>query len=253
MNNHSKITESRVLRIQWRIVRMEDVRRLAETIREEFLAESAQFNVNVRCGKETAFTSHDLSLFQEDTILFAHRVTRIEIEGRDYTLSKRVECEIVHGVSDLSVLQVSGPDSNWVNGLLSRLQSVVEQMPKQNQWITKFWWAWLIPGSIAVGSVVFYATNWMTEVMVGHPVEISNFSASQKSVVLGVCFLLGCVGILNLALLLKPLWPSVEIEIGPPHLLVERRRRKPLITIFSVVVIPLFLRAAYDITKFFVR
>lgn len=50
----------------------------------------------------------------------------------------------------------------------------------------------------------------------------------------------------------KQLWPAMELQIGPEHLLTEKLRRKLLATACVLGVVPLSLAVVYDLSKAFV-
>jgi len=44
-------------------------------------------------------------------------------------------------------------------------------------------------------------------------------------------------------------WPSIEFDFGLPHLQIERIRRKRLVTVVSLIVLPVVVNVIYDVMK----
>jgi hypothetical protein len=45
------------------------------------------------------------------------------------------------------------------------------------------------------------------------------------------------------------LWPLIELDLGPEHLKIEKRRRARLAIVTAAIVLPILLRVLYDIVK----
>jgi hypothetical protein len=153
---------------------------------------------------------------------------------------------------------VEGTDSKWVNGNIKAIDEIIESFAPQNLRVLEL--KWLIHTVLALGIGRLYLFfvglipmpsskppqwDWMVGLyhfVLGHPL--------LPYVVLYVAYYLG--GFWPAWYFYSKLlsfWPSVELQIGPEHTLIEKRRRRWLFSFFLLGVAPLLTSLVYDFLR----
>jgi len=193
--------------------------------------------------KDIAFESASPAIFTANEVTGNHLIQKIHM--RFYTLdnSKSVEVQFTHAISDAkqgNFVMVSGDNSTWVNGILSRLTAVVTGAEDQLRFNTTF--RGLVVTALVVAGIV-ESFRLSSKYMAGFRNELF-FSFYIVALAFGCIFLgVRAVGSMD------QLWPSVELSSGPEHLNGIVRQRNRLKWILLTIVIPLLLSVIYDIFK----
>ena len=135
--------ESRVLRIEDKKITLKDVQKLAKIVADEFeffyqTDKYANIRYQATCDDDSTFSSTNLELFDDDSVLASKRVLEIKINFSSYenhlSIDIRLRNEVKNSVFG-SRIEVSGNNSNWVNGVLNRLNETVNSFTPQNTFI----------------------------------------------------------------------------------------------------------------------
>jgi hypothetical protein len=193
--------------------------------------------------------------------------------GYETKHDKRIQIKISHAISSndsyFNKLEVKGDDSTWVNGVLANLDEYLESVAPQNTtWkIYRPYLSALL--SIGIGTIIMFSLLAIVNaVPIDVSVETPTNSSSQLGSLLvnlaelspflgfilkyGIFWFVGSfssvmLGFSGLSNRLAELWPSVEIQVGPDHTLIERRRRFFLSQILLLGVLPLLLYLLSDL------
>ncbi len=256
------IRESRHTSIEQKIVRIDDLYHLSAVIKAEHSTSvkqeqhsSASFMAG--CADNSSFESEDIDIFAPESFLAKKRVLSVSMTFHRYSDNSYINVELNHGNYGSNSITVRGTDSTWVNGIAGKLSDITESFDPQGSFVRKH--PLLLNGILALGYGSVF--TWIvTAIPSSPPQEIPEWARLlrelfEKAPILRVLFryLIGVpVGIFPAFLTtwkLSELWPSVEIQIGPEHLFVEKRRRKRLGLVFAGGVLPLLLSVIYDIIK----
>lgn len=259
----SQISESRVLNIEEKIFTLHNIRDLARCIWEDYLSskkiEDQQYEEErvpglpkikffIKCFDNSSFESINIDILNDDSVINRKRIKQIKI-SYEYIGSKNIKLELNHGNNDKqnsnsSYINVSGDESLWVNGTLSNLNELLSSFPPQNGFLNKYK-SWITGSIFVIGTLSFgflidlqedgaYSPYWSKFLL--------NFSWNA---LFGQMF----VGIFGGAVLvaysspiitkyINLLWPSVELQIGPDHKQIEKRKRRASWLILTVFILP---------------
>ena len=243
---NEKNIETRYIRIRDKVFRIEDLRRIAETVFERTGTKPLRRSIEFTCSDDTAFESSDLSLFDIDSPLLAHRLLKMEIMV--FTEDDRnITCHVEH--NGTSSIKISGAKSDWVNGTASSLQRDVAQIPSQNTLATN-WWLTCPPMLVGFAVLVSKMFVWIFQ----RPGGTSNISSIPPSladrifpVILPLGFAAAPAGMC--LVILEKLWPSIEMQVGPESQLIEKKSRCIVTGILSIVIVPSIGSGVYDLIR----
>jgi len=258
MKRKRGVKESRHLKIEDIIVRLDNIRKVVQILKDKFSKnESVAIYCVIRYADNSSFESEEVSLFFNDAILNTQRVSSLEITFQSEEEQSYIHIEITHGPSNLNnSITVRGINSEWVNDTATKLQNAVNIFEPQNKIYKKYKLWFHIPFSISIGlalvwiaSLIFsettQATGGLIKQLLGLAKTLTQTNSIYKYV---VSYFLGSIPAVALAYKLSTsLWPSIEIQIGPKHTFVEEKRRKMLWGIFLLGVLPLLSSLVYDL------
>lgn len=260
------IKESRYSKIENKIITTEDIQNLAKVIWEEYeKAKSpdkyASVSFTIKCSDKSCFESSDPSIFETDSVLRTKRVDSVSICCHCYNDSY-INVELCNGnIYWGNDITVKGTDSNWVNGISKRLEDISSSFTPQNTFVKDHSIFLNILFAFGYGTIYMSILNVLLSGVESLPENrIPEWAKILRNLFETVPFLreifeylLGfTVGIFPAVLTtdkLKKLWPSVEIQNGPEHMMIEKRRRKWLAIVFTTCILPLALSLIYDIIK----
>ncbi len=258
----STIRESRHVSIEMKIVKLEDLHRLAAVVKAEHSESleqeqhsSASFLAG--CADNSSFESEDIDIFGPESFLAKKRVLSASMEFHRYSDNSYISIDLNHGNYGSNAITVVGTDSTWVNGITSKLSNIVDSFDPQSGFVRNH--PRLLNGILALGYGSVF-TWFVTAIPSSPPQDIPEWARIlrelfDKAPILRTLFryLIGIpVGIFPAfwtTWQLSELWPTVEIQIGPEHLFVEKRRRKWIALVFTGGVLPLLLSVIYDVLK----
>jgi len=181
------------------------------------------------------------------------------MEYISYEDNEKIEIRLSHGNYDrLNYIEVSGTDSDWVNGVIRRLEEQITSFQPQNRFLTERKKLLELIFALSIGSIYFYLLGLIPSSPIeAEPPEwlVQLSSAIKNSVIVAYgikysfSYFVGIWPAYYLMDKLKSLWPSVEIQIGPEHTYTEKRRRAWILSAFLVGVVPLVASLVYDSLK----
>lgn len=260
----AEITESRNLRINDRIVTIADVRRLASVVIakcEETRAsgKNAHIKFSAICFDDSQFNSKDIELFSDHSVISSKRVSEIIINYISYDANQDISIALSHGGGDYrNYVRISGADSTWVNGTLRMLEDIISGFKPQSRLFTEYKGIIEFVFALSIGLMWIYLIDLIPiPPLKGDPPEWTiKLASALKGFELLFYFLryvlaywVGIWPADYLMAKLKQLWPSIELQIGPEHTFIEKRRRAWLVTTILVGMVPLLTSVVYDILK----
>jgi hypothetical protein len=258
-----KMLESRHSHIKQRVITLSGVRALGTIIAHEhaeYLKKSKQVSISFSayCDDDSSYESEDISLFSSDSPINQKKVHSIEITLHLFESDSYVKIQITHGDGiHQNSLTIRGSDSNWVNGITKRLEDTIAAFQPQSTWLDDYKYAIDLLFALSFGAIFVHlvwlfptdppiSTPWwariLRELFQNYPLMFPIFRY-----VLGIP-----VGIFPAELLrqkLLELWPSIELQIGPEHTLIEKKRREWLTGAVVLGVLPIILTFIYDLIK----
>jgi len=260
----AEITESRTLRVKDRIVTIADIRRLASVVTakcEETRAsgKDAHIKFSAICFDDSQFNSKDGELFSDQSVISTKRVSEIIINYSSYDANQDISIALSHGGGDYrNYVMISGADSTWVNGTLRTLEEIISSFKPQSRLFTEYKGIIEFVFALSIGSIYIYLLDLIPIApLKGDPPEWAiKLASALKGFELLFYFLryvlaywVGIWPAYYLMAKLEKLWPSIELQIGPEHTFIEKRRRAWIVTALLVGVVPLLTSVVYDILK----
>lgn len=262
-SGHGKIIENRQIVIRNKILTLVNVRAVAKAVAVQLESipledrNKAELTFVARCDDGSSFQSEDIDIFAEDSIIAQKRVTHVTVTYSYYPTKARVEVALRHGGMDATIT-VSGRSRIWVAGTLETLAGLFESFPPQGNPYLNHSGVINFALTMGIGSILFLLVTLLPS---AQPKEESalkfawfvstlrEFPALHYLVKYALTWLVGWPWTSIVTNRFKQLWPSIELQIGPEHLLTEKLRRKLLATAFALGVVPLSLSVLYDILK----
>jgi hypothetical protein len=264
----AEIRESRLIRIQDCVIMTKDLHKLARLVDKEYtnrksLDENASVSFSATCDDQSVFESEDITLFDEESILSSKRVTSVKMKYNSYRTNSYLEIDIRHAKSSLigpdntfgNEITVRGTDTKWVNGTLRNLEEIIAGFKPQNTFFRRKRLVLAIIFSISIGAIIGRLLMLLVS-LVKSPATSTASSSPLIQYPIAVYILsysiYGMLGIFPTLFLMDKflsLWPTVEIQIGPAHKLIEKRRRIWISNVILFGLLPLLISLVYDILK----
>lgn len=229
------ILETRSLKISRVILSLEDVHRLAVAAEEQFQKKGHSYiSYNVECSDGSRFESSSSEIFEKGSKSGNKRVDSIRFWLTSIDDGSKFHGRLRHGNNYENYIEVTGPDSVWVNGLIGTFTDILQSSKPQEAFFYEYAKGVQFALALGIGSVY----NAFLDLVPGAPIEnrptwaihFGEFLHSNPLFFYLFRYFLGAlVGwmpakyILNK---LQSLWPTVELQIGPEHVLIEKRRRR---------------------------
>lgn len=259
-----QIIENRQILVRNKVISISNVQAIAKFMVAEADRHSAserekiELRLVARCDDGSSFQSEGIEMFNDDSRIWQRRVTQVSTAYSHYPSKARMDVSLRHGDSDATIT-VSGTDRIWVAGTVESLARLMESFPQQMSLYTRYQRLVDFVIAIGIGSIVTFAigllpsdppsaeflqrTAWLSEVFKQYPVV-------QYFVKYAVMWFVGWPWTWVATGKLKRLWPSIELQLGPDHLLEEKQRRKAWGAILVLGVLPLSLSLLYDLMKY---
>jgi hypothetical protein len=195
---------------------------------------------SVDATDNTSFESQSEEIFAETQVIETRVVRKISM--RFYTLdsSKSIEIQIVDLVKDENsenFLMVSGDDPTWVNGILTRLSTILDTAENQAKIRGS---GWLVFAVLILFNVEYFRLSF------DYFPKINELVFTIFMFVVPVGSIICAVKIHNY---IETLWPSIELQTGPDYQRIPNRRRNKLQWLAASIILPLLLSIVYDIVK----
>lgn len=259
-----RIIENRQILVRNKVVSIANIQAIARFMSAEVERHSSaekekiELRLVARCDDGSSFQSEGLEIFGDDSRVWQRRVVQVSAAYSFYPTRAQMEVSLRHGASDATVT-VSGMDRNWVSGTVESLAGLLDSFPQQNNLYTRHRSLVEFVIAMGIGSILSFVlgllpfdppsdeslqrTAWIRE-------TLSQFPAVQLLVKYGVTWMLGWPWTWGAAEKLQRLWPSIELQLGPDHLLEEKQRRKALGAVLLLGFLPLSLSLLYDLLKY---
>ena len=255
-----RVHETRSTKIAHVVINIDAVRRLARffigLLGESSDKDRSSVSFRVSCGDGSHYSSATMDLFDEDSPVLLKRPESIEMTFSYYPTSLNVALKLRHGDSDWSnSFYVSGDDPNWVNGAHRRGQELIQSLSPQNTFIRRFGAPIFLVLALSCGFIMMHAFI-IVRTLFGSTASSTDAATLSLGNYILAWLMIGAIGAVpafELQQKLTSLWPSVEVQIGPEHNWIEKRRKGWLAVAAMVVVIPLLRSFVYDILKNVVR
>ena len=260
-----KIIENRQLSIGNKVLTLPNVRALAKAVVAQFESiplddrNKAELRFVARCDDGSSFQSEEIDIFAEDSVIAQKRVTHVTLTYSHYPTKARVEVALRHGDMH-STITVSGRNRIWVAGTLQTLNSLFSSFPPQDSPYLKYSRAIDFAIAMGIGSILYLLVALIplspsreddARKVVWLSSALREFPMLHYVIKYALTWFLGMPWTSLVTNRFKQLWPSIELQIGPEHLLTEKLRRKLLAGACLLGVVPLLLAVLYDILKAF--
>jgi hypothetical protein len=201
------------------------------------------FSVSVDCHDDSSFESGDMSLFADNSPLLIKRLEYIEISASG---SKPAEWNLVAKFErEKGSIKITSNDGVWVNGLLAKYQDLVSSFKPQNTFVKKYsFLIWILTTAACAYTIGSIAVKLG---LMPSPTG----DLSDKIFYTIPDLMLGGLFAYTFIIILRHLWPSVELAIGPEHTQIEKRIRSGLGLFCILVIIPMATNFIYDLIKYF--
>lgn len=255
------ITEQRDVTVANHIIRLSDLKGIAHHLEELWREEKdkafSRLTFQAQCDDNSAFSSSSSDIFLPDSVISRKRVIRVSMSFRSASYDKQVSIDLTHGgTAYANRILVSGDDSRWVNGTVTNLSEMLDAATPQNTFIHRHFVGLSFLLAIGYGHLIMPILNFVFRYL--PPSNHTSDPAQRTNLQLAIIY---CVYYIALIIMgstpatftmakLKDLWPSIELQIGPEHLNVERLRRTWLGIAFAGGVLPFILSAGYDLFKY---
>lgn len=241
------MVETRSYKIGNKIFRLPDVKSIADVLENEFKSAArrkhdSSLNFEVTCFDNSKYETEDTTLFETKSIINSKRVKKLDFTFTDYKDDKRITLTLEHSDYDFqNQLEISGSDSDWVNGRLTILKDLIEGVKPQFTVFKKFSTLFTIISSVSIGTI-FLSILMLVVRGIASKSYISPFKLiTEEPQALLFLLTIGFFPATFLTDWLKKLWPNVEIQIGPSHTFIEANRRVLLFGIITLIVLPILI------------
>lgn len=255
--------ESRYSKIENKIITRDSILKLSSLVHQEYLSakndnKHCSVSYTAKCSDKTSFISEEPSMFDEDSYLIIKKVEEVGITYHLYETNSYININLCHGSGYGNSVTVAGTNSTWVNGITKKIEETVDSFDPQNNFIKDHKWIFNIIFGLSIGAIFL----WVIILIPSDPpkdpppawvLALQNLFKQIPLFKLIFKYLLGLpMGIFPASFLtdkLIELWPSIEIQIGPEHTQIEKKRRKWFFNAVVLGLLPLLLSLIYDIVS----
>lgn len=249
------IKENRLLTINYKIFTLPDLRRLVNVLWTEYnevnrYPQQPSIEFHIKCFDHSSFTSDDIAIFNDDSIISQRRVKSIEVE---FALEDKRSALIIiqhgytktdDGIVSNSDIEIGGTDRAWVNSIVTKFQDVLNSIPDQQTLIRKYYYLFAAVAIMACFAACLILADWMHSDEKNYIPAFSRLihgTVSGGSIFGGVLIsLIGGFGLYSgIRDYSEELFPTIELQIGPSHTFSEVTKRKRLYTCYTLVIGPI--------------
>lgn len=257
--------EARRLEIRKKVLTKTNVLTLAYVFFHEYqsssdLGNNCSISFQLACNDGTSYESDCLDLFEDGGVIDIKRSNSIDFTFHDHTLKHYISLTISHGGGYRNNLTVQGFDSNWVNGVFTKIKEKIDSFKPQDNWLLNHEKFVLHSSALGIGAIVYFIV-WL--VVYRHLEPIKNPTGLLKDIKtiflnnpwffyvypIFSYWIYGISWALQFRRWLFSLWPDIEFDFGPEHFKLEKTRRVRIYIFASLVIIPLLLSLIYDLSK----
>lgn len=212
----------------------------------------ADFSIELEREDGVRLKGASLSLLNEGATILEKRIIRAAIYFRDFSSGRKISISLNHegfAYTSRSYLEVEGKDRSWVNGQLAILDGIISGIQTQSHIVKRYKWFFAIFLGIPIGYPYLDLLGLYTyfDSFIGgnenEPILSENGdNHSQRLLIAMLSLLIGFLpAYVIMGTIQSALWPSIEIQIGPPHRFKEKRRRTVAAWLISLIIIPVLL------------
>ncbi|HKC67229.1 MAG TPA: hypothetical protein VKG26_03305 [Bacteroidia bacterium] len=272
------ITENRVHVISLKIFEAVHIKSIAKIFQQEYNIaiknknhlkikdENISLNFYIKCFEPVSFQSESDAIFSDNSKIYTKRIHSIEMTFKQGD-EKNIRIVLQHGESEgiekdgNSYLEVSGKNEIWVNGTLGKLEDYLKSVPEQTRGILNYD-NLLFFGSCAIG-------GYLTTIVISLDScrDDANYCLKNLYKTDGILWLIFLLGILSfipgiflgvfidsqVKKIKNNAYPSIELLIGPEHLLVSKKKKKQLNFLWTMITLPFIVSIVCNIITSFIH
>lgn len=239
---------TRSRKLSYLFITPENILEIAEFLFQEHAQSSDEYKtyeVKLYCINDITYEFTETDYKREYLLekLKTRKATSVSITSRDR--QKYIEVEIQHSTSNDNYrksLTIRGVDEKWVNGTFEQLNEIIGNFKEQKKLVSEnlleqfIIWYFLLPIFTAI-NIAFLLFKFIP--------------ASQTVSGVGIVFSIILANFLTWPILdaVRNLYPYIELATGPEHLQTENKRRKKLIFIVTVIILPFALNLITNFLK----
>lgn len=217
-------------------------------------------NFHLKCFESISFESDSDDIFKSGSKIYTKSIKTIEMTFT-YGDERRIKLVIQQGDSyastgkytktliNNSYLEISGKNEFWVNGMLSKLLDYLQSVPEQKRGILDHMGMILLSLVIIVTYLVIMLIS-LNMCRNDPNYFVKDFYLREGfPITILIILLLALPSLLFIALPIlsyiddvkQSAFPSVELQVGPEHMLIAKLKKKKLTFIWSTIILPVIL------------
>ncbi len=243
---HIAIREKRKIRIEDSIITPAIIKAVASTIDHEVrsLPNDQQYllNYTIDTTDDSSYESQSPDIFNTSSIIDLKTLERVQIRFQTVSNDKNIEVQFRHSDKDDHVdnyIVVSGNDSVWVNGVLAQLTEIVDASEQQP--IFKKYISFSIFLLCVAFNVLYFRFFYAL-------IQTNKYGWIEGLLTIGVP-ILSIYLFDKLAKNLESIWPDVELQTGPNYMQIPAMKRKRMVLLMTLVIVPIITAFIYDVLK----
>lgn len=262
-----KVKQSKSIEVSNKIFKLSDLKNLARLFNEEYedsktnnLDPSLSFEVYTE--NESVYESAEPDLFSDESLFSTLSIQKIKMILRSYDFTtRRLELTLKPTSSDYisdNNITIYGYDSNWVSGITARLNDILDSIQPQSEYKKlalrlSHYLSALVIGRVVLFVLLFFSSKpnlsefSPSELAIRSVIHYSSFTYNFFIYLLS--FIIGFFPAIEVRLKMKKIFPNIEFQIGPEHKQLAKIKRKKLVNLFALIIIPLLLALLYDLVK----
>lgn len=273
--------ENRTYTIENKVFEPNHIKNLARLFQEEYNSSTTGkseysikernigLNFHLKCIEPISFESDSEELFKDNSKAYTKRIKTIEMHFKEGN-EKRIKLVIQHGddydkttktYNNTSYLEVSGKNEMWVNGMLSKLMDYLQSVPTQKRGILNydqimFYGLCLLGGYLTIIGISLNmcrndANYYLKDLLKTDGLLVVSIMIIILSLFPGVLF---AIPIHNWIERIKHnVFPSIELLLGPEHLLVSKIKKRRIIYVWTVIVLPIIISILCNIVTNYIN
>ena len=250
--------QTRKIIISEKVFTSEDLRRIAKIFEKQrtLAAKSGHhFSVTyeVKFSDNTTLETDSPELFADESLAGPGRPVGVRMSFQNYALNRHLAISIDHGDSYFSAnaAVISANESAWLSENFLALKEAIDRAAPQSFWLRRHETLLVNLLALGLGSLGTLIINLAVNILFPHfrgvlprpprPSEqlrqlLLPMYIVQWVVAWGWGFFLGAFGVRRWLL---SMWPSIEFDFGLDHLKTERVKRRRLIAVGALVILPI--------------
>lgn len=229
--------------IKFKIFTIKEVIEIAKIF--EKIANSAKnkdrnnLTYKVFCEGGTEYGDTNIRIFTDDLISL-ERIKQIDIHYYNFSNETDVKISVRNGRLDTFIynqISVQGPDNTWVNGIHTEIINVIDKSKNQN----KFFSDWNFKKSLSLLCIIFTTLMILTVISMGKLLPPTQEKELLAMISIAVWFSVGVISVnisAKIDKIIYEIYPNIEIQMGPNHMLKEKNRRKFLASVLLTLIFP---------------